>query len=67
MTTLELPWHDITLAGTHYYGDENDPQSCMVQWHTTAATLYILVKDKLEIDIRVEREVIDIQVSTDFH
>jgi hypothetical protein len=34
----------------------------MVQWHTAAATLYILIKDKAEVDIRVEREVVNVQV-----
>jgi hypothetical protein len=34
-----------------------------LQWHTVAATLYILSKDQLEINVRVEREVVDVVVS----
>jgi hypothetical protein len=62
MTTLELPWLELFLNSIHYYADEADPQSCIVQWHTTSAALYILVKDKLEIDLQLEREITNIKV-----
>ena len=62
MSTLELPWLHLFLGSTCYYADESDPQSCSLQWHTAAATLYILVKDKVEIDLRLEREITNIKV-----
>ena len=62
LVTYELPWTCVILASTHLYCDKEDPESCIVQWHLAGETLYILLKDKLEIDLRLEREIVDIKV-----
>jgi hypothetical protein len=62
LVTYELPWVEVVLASTHFYFSEEDAESCLVQWHAAGATLYILLKDKLEIDLRMEREIVDVKV-----
>jgi hypothetical protein len=58
----ELNWVDIYLCSTHYYANSNSKAN-VVQWHTAGATLCIFVQDKPEIDLRLEREIVDIRVS----
>lgn len=62
MTTLELPWLDLYLGETHRFSEQWDTASYVLQWHTAASTLYIVCKDRREIDLRIEREIYEIKV-----
>jgi len=34
-----------------------------VQWHSEGTTLYIVIENRLEMDVRMDMEVFDVQVS----
>jgi hypothetical protein len=59
---MELQWAGMLLADTVIITDEADAEVNIVQWHTAGSTLYIMCKDRQEIDLRLEREICEIQV-----
>jgi len=63
MTTFELPWAHLFLSKTQLFSPDNASGAYILQWHSAGSTLYITIKDQPEIDLRLEREIIDIQVS----
>jgi hypothetical protein len=63
MSTVDLPWVKVSLSDTVYYATAcKDKSAYALQWHSTASTLFIMFKDRQEIDIRLDREVTEIQV-----
>jgi hypothetical protein len=62
MSTSTLQWLTILLAGTQLFPSYKNNCSPIIQWHSAGATLYILISHKIEMDLRLEREIIDIQV-----
>lgn len=64
MTTFELPWMKLSLSNTTYFAQaDKDESAYALQWHTAASSLFIMFPDQPEIDIRLDREVVDVHVS----
>jgi hypothetical protein len=61
MSIFQLQWHDLQLSETCYQalGDEDQ---YTLEWHSAGATLYIVGKDLPKIDLRLEREILNIMV-----
>jgi hypothetical protein len=64
MSTVDIHWKELFMNTKRFVSSENiaDRGSFLVQWHTAASTLYIVHPNRLEIDIRVEREVFEVHV-----
>ena len=64
MSTIEIQWTELWLHTKSFAASRNiaERNAYLLQWHTAASTFYILHPDHKEIDIRVEREVFQVQV-----
>jgi hypothetical protein len=64
MSTLEIPWLKLSLSDTLYYAtEENNESAFALQWHSSGSTLFIMFSEEPEIDIRLDREIVEIEVS----
>lgn len=63
MTTVqELSWDELFFGETHFYAEQDKPDIYALQWHEAGSTLYISIKGKDLVDIRMEREVHEVKV-----
>ena len=63
MSTTSLPWTNIILATTELHAIAGQRKET-VQWHSEGTTMYIVVENREEIDVRIDREVFNVQVSS---
>jgi hypothetical protein len=62
MTTISLPWTNIILATTELHAISGNHEKEVLQWHSEGTTLYIVMENREEIDMRLDMEVFDFQV-----
>jgi hypothetical protein len=62
MPTSTLRWTTLVLAGTQLFASDDSIHLPIIQWHSAGSTLYITIRDKVEMDLRLEREIVDIEV-----
>jgi hypothetical protein len=62
-STLYLNWIAIQVGQQTIYASEDEPAGSRVQWHPSAHSIYIVKKGMTEIEVRIEREVVAVEVS----
>ena len=62
MPTSTLHWITVVLAGMQLFAPDDSIHPPVIQWHSAGSTLYIRIRDKVEMDLRLEREIVDIEV-----
>jgi hypothetical protein len=62
--THHMNWTSIQIGRHHaIHASTEEPAGSRVQWHPSAHAIFIVKKDMKEVEIRVEREVYEINVS----
>jgi hypothetical protein len=61
MSTDQLPWTNVILATTELHATSGERKETL-QWHTEGSTMYIVMENRPEIDLRMDWEVCDVQV-----
>jgi hypothetical protein len=59
----ELGWVELFLGNTRLFADEDDKDGYTLEWHMAASTLYVHSKGNPVIELRLEREIHDLQVN----
>lgn len=65
--THYLNWLTLTIGTTKTRASKEEPAGSRIQWHPSGHSIYIVSKDMTEIEIRIEREVREVQVSVWSH
>jgi len=60
--TLYINWLSIKVGPEIRNASTEEPAGSQVQWHPTGSTIFIVSKDMAEIEIRVDREVTNVEV-----
>jgi hypothetical protein len=61
--THYLNWLTLTIGTNKIRASKEEPAGSRIQWHPSGHSIYIVSKDMTEIEIRIEREVREVQVS----
>jgi hypothetical protein len=59
MSIDQLPWTNVILATTELHATLRKET---LQWHTEGSTIYIVMENRPEMDLRMDWEVFDVQV-----
>jgi hypothetical protein len=63
MATHSLKWSRIILCTTVFHASiDKESNPPLLQWHTEGSNLYAMMSDRPEIQLRMEREIYDLQV-----
>jgi hypothetical protein len=62
-STVMLRWLELYLSATHYFAADG-LKTNIIRWNSAGATLCISNEDQPEIELRLEREIVDVLVTS---
>jgi hypothetical protein len=62
MSTTTLPWKSMILATTQLHALSGEVKQESIQWHSEGSVLYIVIENREEVDLRMDREIFDVRV-----
>jgi hypothetical protein len=63
-STLSLNWSWIQLGTTKFHPSHDEPDGSLMQWNPSSAKIFFVGKDIKTVEIRLDGEVWDVEVST---
>jgi hypothetical protein len=62
MSTSDLSWTNVIMATTELHATGQNLRRETLQWHSEGSVLYIVMENRAEVDLRLDLEILEIQV-----